>query len=275
MGNELRSAVFALIAALTAVMLGCTERADLAPVLTGHQGINDAFSDAPNPYPYPPPVTRGHVPPLTKRQEIPPVPRDAYPGASGLGHHETIPPTRPRNAVKADARNKEKSGPKTIASNLTAKKSIMAKVEQANLIRNVPATDIKSTASRAKKANAKLSFGWPLAGSISQNYAQTGKKGIKISGKTGQTVHAAEAGKVVYSGKGLIGYGNLLIIRHNRQYLTAYANNSDLLAKEGDVVEKGQGIATVGANASHKGILHFEIRKQGKSVNPLTLLPKP
>jgi len=150
----------------------------------------------------------------------------------------------------------------------------MPEFEQAKPARKIPAPVTKTSASRAKTANGKLNFAWPLAGGILKNYTQTGKKGIKIAGKRGQTVRAAEAGKVVYSGQGLIGYGNLLIIKHNSQYLTAYANASDLLAREGDRVEKGQGIATVGASASHKGMLHFEIRKEGKSVNPLTLLPK-
>jgi lipoprotein NlpD len=72
----------------------------------------------------------------------------------------------------------------------------------------------------------------------------------------------------------LIGYGNLLIIKHNDQYLTAYANNNALLAKEGDFVKKGQEIATVGFGASRKAMLHFEIRNQGKPVDPLKLLPK-
>ncbi|MEC4750634.1 M23 family metallopeptidase [Methylomicrobium sp. Wu6] len=259
MGNDFRNAVLMLIPALATVMFGCTERADLAPVRTGHQHINDAFSDMPSP------------PQMTSSQEMPPVPRDPYPRAlNSMNRRPHLSATLP-STVRPVEKYEAKTKPKTIASNLTAKKSIMPEFEPAKSVRKIPATEITPS---AKKANAKLSFGWPLAGSILKNYTQTGKKGIKISGKKGQTVRAAEAGKVVYSGQGLIGYGNLLIIKHNGQYLTAYANNSALLAKEGDVVEKGQEIATVGAGTSHKGMLHFEIRKQGKSVNPLTLLPK-
>jgi len=90
----------------------------------------------------------------------------------------------------------------------------------------------------------------------------------------GQDVSAAEAGKVVYSGQGLIGYGNLLIIKHNDLYLSAYANNSRLLVAEGYTVEKGEVIAKVGQAGSNKTSLHFEIRKNGKPVNPLNFLPE-
>lgn len=141
-------------------------------------------------------------------------------------------------------------------------------------VRKSPAAPKKTAVSGAGEENARLSFGWPLTGKILKNYNQTSKKGIKIAGKKGQPVRAAEGGKVVYSGQGLIGYGNLLIIKHNDQYLTAYANNHALLAKEGDFVKKGQEVATVGVGTSRRAMLHFEIRNQGKSVNPLKLLPK-
>lgn len=118
-----------------------------------------------------------------------------------------------------------------------------------------------------------LNFQWPLKGKIKKNFSQTGSKGIDIIGSRGQTVRASEAGKVVYSGQGLIGFGNLLIIKHNSDYLSAYANNSSLMVKEGQKVKKGQDIAKLGTAASKKPVLHFEIRKNGKSVNPLSLLP--
>lgn len=251
------------LAVLAAIAAGCTERTDLAPVLSGHQHIDDAFPDAT----YPPQVASGYAPPLPQRQETPPGPRPPYPRPE---KHSADAPEPVKSAEKHDAKRK----PKTIAAALTAKKSIISKAERAQPAAKVPASEKKPRATMAKKDNADLNFGWPLAGNILKSYSQTGKKGIRIAGKKGQTVRAAEAGKVVYSGQGLIGYGNLLIIKHNDQYLTAYANNSALLAKEGDVVEKGQGIATVGTGAAQKAMLHFEIRKQGKSVNPLTLLPK-
>ncbi len=120
----------------------------------------------------------------------------------------------------------------------------------------------------------KLSFQWPIKGEVLKTFSQDNNKGIDISGKTGQDVSAAESGKVVYCGQGLIGYGNLLIIKHNDLYLSAYANNSRLLVAEGDTVGKGDVIAKVGQTGSSKTSLHFEIRKNGKPVNPLSFLPE-
>ena len=125
----------------------------------------------------------------------------------------------------------------------------------------------------------KLSFQWPIKGKVIKPFSQADNKGIDIAGKTGQDVSAAESGKVVYSGQGLIGYGNLLIIKHNDLYLSAYANNSQLLVAEGDKVGKGEVIAKVGQVGpnpakSNQASLHFEIRKKGKPVNPLNFLPE-
>lgn len=132
----------------------------------------------------------------------------------------------------------------------------------------------KPILSNDNKIVLKLNWQWPIEGKVIKNFTQSGNKGIDINGKIGQDVSAAEAGKVVYSGKGLIGYGNLLIIKHNNMYLSAYANNSRLLVSEGQVIKKGQVIASVGKAGSEQTSLHFEIRKDGKSVNPLHYLPK-
>jgi lipoprotein NlpD len=97
---------------------------------------------------------------------------------------------------------------------------------------------------------------------------------MDISGKTGQPVLASAKGKVVYSGTGLRGYGKLIIIKHNSTYLSAYAHNSKLLVKEGQTVSKGQKIAEMGNTDSKLVRLHFEIRKNGKPVDPLKHLPE-
>ncbi|MGD2161376.1 MAG: peptidoglycan DD-metalloendopeptidase family protein, partial [Gammaproteobacteria bacterium] len=94
-----------------------------------------------------------------------------------------------------------------------------------------------------------------------------------IAGNEGKTIKAAAAGKVVYSGNGLISYGNLVIIKHNRSYLSAYAHNRKLLVKEGDTIKAGQKIAELGRTGTDSPRLHFEIRKNGKPVNPLKYLP--
>lgn len=131
----------------------------------------------------------------------------------------------------------------------------------------------KSIISIDNETMLKLNFQWPIKGRILKSFSQANSKGIDIAGKIGQDVHATEAGKVVYSGQSLIGYGNLLIIKHNDVYLSAYANNSELLVTEGHAVKKGEIIAKVGQVAHKKASLYFEIRKNGKPVNPLSLLP--
>ena len=119
----------------------------------------------------------------------------------------------------------------------------------------------------------KLYWQWPIKGKIIKNFFKTNRKGIDISGTTGQKVTAAAAGEIVYSGFGLKGYGHLLIIKHNARYLSAYANNRKLLVKEGQRVKKGQAVAEMGILNGKQIALHFEIRKNGKPVNPLNYLP--
>ena len=100
------------------------------------------------------------------------------------------------------------------------------------------------------------------------------RKGVKISGRDGNAIRAAEGGKVVYSGSRLIGYGRLIIVKHNDNYLSAYGHNRKILVKEGDQVTKGQKIAEMGTVSNGDPLLHFEIRRDGKPVDPLRLLPR-
>jgi lipoprotein NlpD len=100
-----------------------------------------------------------------------------------------------------------------------------------------------------------------------------GKKGIAIAGEEGDPVYSAANGRVVYAGSGLIGYGRLIIVKHDRDYLSAYAHNSRLLAAEGDRVEKGEEIAEMGDTGADRVMLHFEIREGGKPVDPRGHLP--
>jgi lipoprotein NlpD len=99
------------------------------------------------------------------------------------------------------------------------------------------------------------------------------RNGLDIAGKEGQAINATSAGQVVYSGNGLIGYGELIIVKHSEKMLSAYAHNRVRLVKEGDQVWAGQKIAEMGRNSSDEQVLHFEIRALGKPVNPLTYLP--
>lgn len=128
----------------------------------------------------------------------------------------------------------------------------------------------------SSSANKNLKWRWPTKGKVISTYSSssTGRKGINIAGRSGQQIVAAASGKVVYSGNGLARYGNLLIIKHNDVYLSAYAHNKKLLVKEGQYVKVGQKIATLGRSGTQQEQLHFEIRRNGKPVDPLRFLPK-
>lgn len=122
----------------------------------------------------------------------------------------------------------------------------------------------------------KLDWQWPTKGKLENLFNETqGQKGIDIIGALGQEIKAAGPGKVIYSGEDLKGYGRLVIIKHNNSYLSVYAHNKELLVKEGQVITKGQKIATMGDSGTDKVKLHFEIRKQGQSVDPTTFLGQP
>lgn len=113
-----------------------------------------------------------------------------------------------------------------------------------------------------------------MRGKILKNFSHSGNKGIDIATEFGHAVKAVAAGKVVYSGQGLLGYGKLLIIEHKQGFLSAYGNNSKLLVTEGQQVETGRVIAEAGMASDNKAALHFEIRKNGEPVNPIEYLPK-
>ena len=118
-----------------------------------------------------------------------------------------------------------------------------------------------------------LNWAWPAAGPVVAPFDDAKTKGLAIGGKAGDPVYAAADGRVVYAGSGLRGYGNLVIVKHNGTYLTAYAHNQALLVKEDQIVKRGQKIAEMGATDADRVQLHFEIRKQGKPIDPSRLLP--
>jgi lipoprotein NlpD len=119
----------------------------------------------------------------------------------------------------------------------------------------------------------KVEWGWPATGKILAGFSEATNKGMDIAGKPGDPVIASGPGRVVYSGSGLRGYGKLVIIKHNKTYLSAYAHNKDILVKEGQSVVKGQKIAEIGSTDTDAPKLHFEIRKLGKPVDPAKFLP--
>ena len=116
-------------------------------------------------------------------------------------------------------------------------------------------------------------WAWPAAGPVLAPFDDSKTKGLAIAGKAGDPVYAAADGRVVYAGSGLRGYGNLVIVKHKGNYLTAYAHNQALLVKEDQVVKRGQKIAEMGSTDTDRVQLHFEVRKQGKPIDPAKLLP--
>lgn len=137
---------------------------------------------------------------------------------------------------------------------------------------SAPASAASSSAASSAGASAAsdedMGWVWPGNGPVLAGFDEVKNKGLDIGGSAGDAVVAAADGKVVYSGSGLRGYGNLIILKHNSTYLTAYAHNQTLLVKEDQVVKKGQKIAEMGSSDTDRVKLHFEVRKQGKPVDP-------
>lgn len=117
------------------------------------------------------------------------------------------------------------------------------------------------------------SWAWPASGKVIETFEEPRNKGIDIAGKEGDPVLAANDGTVVYSGSGLRGYGNLIILKHTDDFVSAYAHNSQILVKQGQAVKRGQRIADMGRTDADQPKLHFEIRQQGKPVDPVKFLP--
>lgn len=171
------------------------------------------------------------------------------------------------------------------ASSVTAKPiASAAKVESRPLDSKppVPAASAPTTAAATTTAPPStaaasdedgLSWGWPVTHPISAGFDDQRNKGLDFAGKAGDPVLAVADGRVVYAGSGLRGYGNLVIIKHNNTYLTAYAHNRAMLVEQDQVVRKGQRIAEMGSTESDTVKLHFEVRKLGKPIDPAKVLP--
>jgi len=138
-----------------------------------------------------------------------------------------------------------------------------------------PKKEAESAAPAASAAEAeRLDWMWPAQGKLTAT-TDRNLKGIDITGTPGQPVWAAEAGKVTYAGRGIRGYGNMIIVKHSRTLLSVYAHNKSIMVKEGQTVNRGQQIAEMGDTDSRTVKLYFEIRSNGKALNPVPLLPKP
>ena len=146
-------------------------------------------------------------------------------------------------------------------------------VPTAGTVSTAVAASPPAAAPAAREGDEDVSWAWPSAGAVVAPFDEGKVKGLMIGGKAGDPVLAAADGRVVYAGSGLRGYGNLIILKHNNTYLTAYAHNQLLLVKEEQAVRRGQKIAEMGSTDADSVRLHFEIRKQGKPIDPAKLLP--
>ena len=273
---------FIIILMVLALLNACTTEAYYAPVKTDNKEIAENKHN-----------------PVSKRQDLnkdnPIVTRDmkkyhygknwrTLHSAGLITTGKKINPFNPDHEDRITDKNQQNTTLKNASSQKKTIKSVPNKTRHEDKNTHIEQQTRSDSAKKLKsqqqsivlidKKMLKLNFGWPIKGRVIKRFSPAHNKGIDIAGKKGQSVHATEAGQVVYGGQGLIGFGKLLIIKHNDVYLSAYANNSGLLVKEGQHVEKGQVIAEVGDVGIKRTSLHFEIRKNGKPVNPLKLLPK-
>jgi len=168
----------------------------------------------------------------------------------------------------------EQSANKMLPNNKPA--TVVTAPVTAPTVSNSEVSTTEPTASSTSTSAPISTWRWPTDGNVIDNFSATegGNKGIDIAGSKGQAIVATADGRVVYAGNALRGYGNLIIIKHNDDYLSAYAHNDTMLVREQQDIKAGQKIATMGSTGTSSTRLHFEIRYKGKSVNPLRYLPQ-
>ena len=180
----------------------------------------------------------------------------AKPVTSSSASPAPVPPVVPAGAASAARPAAAASAPSTPSASAPA-----------------PAAASASAPAAAGNADDEIAWIWPSGGGVLAGFDEVKNKGLDIGGTAGEAVVAAADGRVVYVGAGLRGYGNLIILKHNNTYLTAYAHNQTLLVKEDQSVRKGQKIAEMGNSDADRVKLHFEVRRQGKPVDPAKYLP--
>ncbi len=190
------------------------------------------------------------------------------------------PPPRPVAAVQP-AKQPPALAYKSTQSQPVQSKPVRSKPVKANpakvrVTTSAPHKPAKPRAAPSKRTGGALKWVWPTRGKVVKKFRKGDKtrQGIRITGRYGQEVLAAESGKVVYSGSGLPGYGKLIILKHNRNYLSAYGFNKKILTRDGDKVARGERIAEMGRSPDGTPLLHFEIRRSDSVVDPSRLLPR-
>lgn len=188
-----------------------------------------------------------------------PAPYTIYPGQKLKLKEAAIPPPR-----------------KTVAKTTPAPQPVPAtKATKSTSAAKTPAKPVsKSTSTAPARSVATTGWRWPAEGKVVRGYSSSVHKGIDIDGNRGDPIRAVADGTVVYAGTGIVGLGELLIIKHTEVYLSAYAHNQHLLVGEGERVRSGQKIATKGSSGTDTVKLHFEIRREGKPIDPKKLLPR-
>ncbi|HIV72784.1 MAG TPA: peptidoglycan DD-metalloendopeptidase family protein [Candidatus Aquabacterium excrementipullorum] len=200
----------------------------------------------------------------------------ATPAAASVN---TLPAAKPVTTSRVEARNLDAKPQPAASGSSTASSAASSASKPASAgseASTAAATTAPATAASSSdsKDTDEPAWQWPANGPVLGGFEDGKRKGMAIGGKAGDPVYAAADGRVVYAGSGLRGYGNLVIIKHNAQYLTAYAHNQTLLVKEDQAVRKGQKIAEMGNTDTDRVQLHFEVRKQGKPIDPAKSLPQ-
>ncbi|MBC8750918.1 MULTISPECIES: peptidoglycan DD-metalloendopeptidase family protein [Paraburkholderia] len=183
---------------------------------------------------------------------------------------ETVRAVKAANAAAA-AKAAAQSTTQT-ASQTSVQTSAQASTQSAAPAPN--ATEVREVTQETRRHASSVTLAWPAAGSVVEAFQPGETRGIEIGGKAGDPVRAAADGKVMYAGTGLNSYGSLIIVQHNKDFLTAYSHNRKLLVKMGDVVRKGQQIAEMGDENNSRVSVGFEVRRDGKPVDPLPYLPQ-
>jgi lipoprotein NlpD len=172
--------------------------------------------------------------------------------------------TRPVTQAKVEVRPLDAKPPSA---------AVVPGAASAAVVAAAPPVPVSAPASAVREGDDDIAWMWPASGALAGPFVEGTSKGLSILGKAGDPVVAAADGRVVYAGSGLRAYGNLVILKHNNTYLTAYAHNQTLLVKEDQTVKKGQRIADMGSTDTDRVQLQFELRKMGKPVDPVKLLP--
>jgi len=204
-----------------------------------------------------------------------------YPYLIKPGQYVYLHPRRstPKMSASSQSRYSASTGPRRntrTASKIPKTKTSSAKTYTAKSNSGSKPKSKSSSSGKGKSSRSRApSWRWPTSGKVVEKYSfGRGKKGIVVKGRTGQKILAAASGQVVYTGSGLQGYGKLIIIKHNDTFLSAYAHNKNIRVKEEEKVKRGQHIADMGKSGTNISSLHFEIRRNGKPVDPLRYLPK-